>query len=165
MEAGEIRHALFMTVRCDNGTAVYPATGLGAACAQLGESNTSAPAEGQRFQLNMTDTEIDAMNVPPWKKIILRAMQRYGMYVGDTGGSPWDLMFESGSTYTSFPPYTDPMVNYAINHQGEGGISYWGGAWHFDLRSGLDAHDKPWWTRLRVIAPCVAETQRYNCLP
>ena len=39
-----------------------------------------------RFQLDMSDAEIRALGVPRWKRGILRAMARYGMFVGDTGG-------------------------------------------------------------------------------
>jgi hypothetical protein len=60
----------------------------------------------------MADAEILALGAPRWKRTILYAMARYGMFVGDTGGSPWDLEFESGSTYTSFRR-EDPLVDTA----------------------------------------------------
>jgi hypothetical protein len=43
------------------------------------------PALGQHFYLDMSSAEIDALNVPAWKKPILHAMAEYGMFVGDTG--------------------------------------------------------------------------------
>jgi hypothetical protein len=47
----------------------------------------------------MTDAEIDALAVPAWKKTIFRAMARYGMYFGDTGGgSNWGIQVESDTT-------------------------------------------------------------------
>ena len=54
-------------------------------------SSTSRPPRSPRCGL------------PDWKKTILRAMSEYGLYVGDTtGGTPWNIWFESGSSYTSF---------------------------------------------------------------
>ena len=106
LAAGEINHALFMVVKCTSGTSVYPAgPGAGSACAD----KTNAPAMGQHFYLDMTDAEIEALSVPAWQKTILRAMARYGLYVGDTGGGGWGIQFESGSSFTSFGQ-TDPWV-------------------------------------------------------
>ena len=99
MRRGRIDHALFMLVRCDSGRKVYPARGLGLRVRQL----AGAPSQGTRFQLDLSPAEIDALRMPDWKKTILRAMAEYGLYVGDTtGGTPWNIWFESGATYTSF---------------------------------------------------------------
>ncbi|MCQ7030002.1 hypothetical protein MRO55_26225, partial [Escherichia coli] len=65
-----------------------------------------------RFQLTLTEAQISALNVPAWKKTILRAMARYGLYVGDTGTSSWGIQLESGTTYTSFGT-SDPFVTFA----------------------------------------------------
>jgi hypothetical protein len=151
LESGQINHALTFVTRCDNNTHVYPARGLGRPCSAVGESNATAPPMGARFQLAMSATAIDALEVPRWKKTILHAMARYGMYLGDTGGG--FLSFESGSTYTSFG-YRDAMETFAQQHLGEGGISTSVGDdgkrdYVFDLASGVP------WVRLRVIAPCV----------
>jgi hypothetical protein len=141
MQRGRIDHALFMVVKCDSGQKVYPAMGLGAKCSDP----SHAPAEGMRFQLTLSDSQIDALSVPAWKKTILRAMAHYGLYVGDTGGSPWDLEFESGSTYTSFG-YEDRMVSFAK----QAGIPQSSdGRYYFNVKDGVD------WTRyLRVVDPC-----------
>ena len=64
---------------------------------------------GQHFFLEMTDAQIEALSVPSWQKTILRAMARYGLYVGDTGGGGWGIQFESGSSFTSFGQ-PDPWV-------------------------------------------------------
>jgi hypothetical protein len=153
MEAGKINHAISFVTRCDNDTYVYPARGLGSACSASGESNADAPPMGARFQLDMSDAEIDALAVPGWKKTILRAIARYGMYLGDTGGG--FLSFESGSTYTSFG-VQDEMEVFARQHVGEGGISTRIGDdgkrdYLFDVESGIP------WDRLRVIDPCVTQ--------
>jgi hypothetical protein len=36
----------------------------------------------------VTPSQIDALSVPEWQKIILRAMAKFDMYVGDNGGAP-----------------------------------------------------------------------------
>ena len=72
----------------------------------------------QHLYLAMSDDEIGALNVPDWQKTILTAMARYGMFVGDTGGSPWGVEFESGSTYTSYGQ-ADPWVAWAKQQPGE----------------------------------------------
>jgi hypothetical protein len=144
LRRGRIDHALFLVADCDSGEIVYPARGRGAPCGD----RTDAPAQGMRFQLDMSDAEIRALDAPRWKRGILRALARYGMFVGDTGGSPWDLEFESGSTYTSFG-YPDPIVTYAkrigIPQEDDG-------RYHFELDDGID-----WRSRLRVVDPCVSE--------
>jgi len=101
---------------------------------------------GMRFRLAMSNAQIDALLEPDWKKTILRAMARYGLFVGDTGGSPLDLHFESGSTYTSFG-YEDRMVGFAA----AAGLSPdEAGVYHFDIGAGVD-----WARYLQVVDPCV----------
>jgi hypothetical protein len=143
LEAGRIRHALFVRVDCDNGTFVHPARGVGAAC----DDTTDAPAEGARFQLSMSRQEIDALGAPAWKRAILIAMSEYGFFVGDTGGSPWDVVLESGSTYTSFGR-PDRWEAVARNAGAERSSR---GHWRLDLAAGVD-----WARRLRLIDPCVS---------
>jgi hypothetical protein len=144
LRRGRIEHALFLVAECDSGEFVYPAQGIGAPC----EDRTNAPAEGMRFQLDMSDREIRALGEPRWREGILRALAHYGMFVGDTGGSPWDLEFESGSTYTSFG-YPDPIVTLAkrlgIPQEADG-------RYHYELDHVVD-----WRSRLRVVDPCVTE--------
>ena len=94
-----------MTVDCTNGHAVYPADhNAGTACGRglLDGSTEVAPAMGQHFFLEMSDAEIEALPVAHWQKTILEAMARYGMFVGDTGGSGWGILIESASSFTSF---------------------------------------------------------------
>jgi len=143
LAAGHINHALFIAVNCDSGSWVYPATKGGSPCSDP----TNAPPEGTRFQLAMSDAQIDALNVPAWKKTILTAMAHYGLIVGDTGGS-WQIQSESGVQYTSMAqpdkwvgfakkvgaPYYSPDNDYVLN-----------------LASGVD-----WAKYLRVVDPCVS---------
>ena len=71
-----------------------PGSRAGAAVRQR---SAGAPSQGTRFQLDLSPAEIDALRAPAWKKTILRAMAEYGLYVGDTtGGTPWNIWFESG---------------------------------------------------------------------
>lgn len=143
LEAGEIDHALFMVVRCDSGRYVYPAKKTGRACSDT----DNAPPMGTRFQLDMSDAEINSLPVPRWKKAILRAMARYGLYFGDTGSGSWTIQFESGSTYTSFGQ-RDRLDAFAQRN----GLPTWDGRHIFNMRDGVD-----WQRRLKVIHPCVAQ--------
>ena len=146
--AGEINHAIFMVAKCDSAAFVYPANKSGRSCASMGLSNNDAPPMGARFQLTLSDGQIDALAVPLWKKAILRAMARYGMYLGDTGGGPsWGIQAESGSTYTSFGA-EDQLVTYAR----ASGVASNGGTYVFNIRDDVD-----WARYLRVIAPCTTQ--------
>ena len=147
LAAGEIRHALFMTINCDSGAPVYPALKSGRSCASIGQTNTDAPPMGARFQLTMTDAQIDALAVPAWKKTILRAMAHYGMYTGDTGGGAWGVQAESGQTYTSFGK-EDALVSYGKSV----GVPLYNGRYIFNIRDGVD-----WARYLRVVDPCAAK--------
>jgi len=146
LAAGRIDHALFMTYPCGAPTApVYPASKGGAMCDAT--TGVNAFPMGTRFQLDMTDAEIDALGFARWKTAILKAMANYGMYFGDTGGKSWAVMAESSSTYTAFG-LQDPLLAIARAagyRQGSDGI-----AW-MDLASGVD-----WRSRLRALAPCSA---------
>jgi hypothetical protein len=146
LQAGRIDHALFMMVGCTHSGHVYPAAGDATICADQAD----APRTGERFQLAMSDAEIDALAVPEWKKTILRALATYGAYVGDTGGNEaFTFQFESGSTYTSFAS-ADPLAGFAA--QQGAGVTSADGKWYFDLGSGVD-----WERRLRVVDPCVTQ--------
>jgi hypothetical protein len=142
MARGRIDHALFMMVGCTSHQIVYPAGGYAADCAD----QTDAPAVGQHFWLEMTEAEIEALDLPDWKQTILVALSRYGAYVGDTGGNEaFTFQFESGSTYISFG-FADPMVTFA--RQQTAGVTEESGTFRFDLASGVD-----WRNRLHVLAP------------
>ena len=153
LRAGEIDHALFMTVPCSRGSSVYPSgPGAGTSCAHSDESRPAPPAMGQRLYLGMSKGEVNALPIPRWERTILQAMRRYGMFVGDTGGGgEWGIQFESPSSFTSFGR-SDPWlslgrrVGLAPDHQSDGTTRY---VW--DMRGAVD-----WATELRVAAPCVS---------
>jgi hypothetical protein len=114
----------------------------------MGLSGANAPPMGSRFQLAMSDDQIAALPVPPWKKAILTAMAHYGMYFGDTGGGAWGLQTESPATYTSFGQ-PDPIMTWAKTAPG---VTMWNGNWVLNLKDGVD-----WARYLRVVDPCVAQ--------
>jgi hypothetical protein len=97
----------------------------------------------------MSAAQIDALSLPQWQKIILRAMAKYGMYVGNNGGSPWALQFESGDNYTSFGD-PDPWVAYARSQgiQGSHDAKTGRTLYPFSLKNAVD-----WKSKLKVLAP------------
>ena len=137
MEYSGAERSVFGVVKCSSGRAVWPAAGTGSKCADP----AAAPALGTRFQLALSDAQIEALGVPAWKRTILRAMARYGVIVGDTGGSGFNLQFESGTSYTSFG-YEDPMVAFARRND----VPRYQGKYVFNLRDGID-----WQRHLRVV--------------
>lgn len=82
MAAGEIRHALvfgFPTTKA--GGPVWPATSSDGR-----SSSPGAIPEGARLQLDPS-LDLDSLGLTAWQKTIARALQRYGMILGDTGGT------------------------------------------------------------------------------
>jgi hypothetical protein len=147
LAAGRIDHALFAVVECTAGH-VYPAAQSASECGA-----SDAPPNGARLQLDMTGAEIDALAVPAWKKTILRALSRYGMIVGDTGGNgAFGLQFESGVVDRAYdrPERIDRFATAARlpEHRNDdtGRLEH-----VFDLGAGVD-----WAERLRVVDPCVS---------
>jgi hypothetical protein len=148
LEAGQINHALFFAVGCDNGTYVYPAKKTGLSCSKVGQPTSDAPPMGTHFMLDMTPAQIDALAVPAWKKTILRALAEYGAFMGDTGGS-LGLAEESATTHTAFG-LEDKWVRFAKAN----GVPYYApdDVWIFNIRDGVD-----WKRHLKVVDPCVAQ--------
>jgi hypothetical protein len=139
LAAGKINHALFITVPCGAQSPAYVAPALkgGTLCSD----NTNRVPMGARLRLNMSDAEIDALNVEPWKKAVLHALHTYGAYMGDTGGPPsFGIMLESDATYTPFG-ITSRMVDFARNN----GWAAYNGYYVGRLRDGIP------WARLQVL--------------
>jgi hypothetical protein len=139
LQAGQINHAVFITVPCgaSSPTSVLPAAKGGTLCSD----NTDRLPMGARLQLAMTEAEIDALPVPAWKKTILQAMRRYGMYFGDTGGpSSFGVMLESGATYTGFG-VSNRMAEFAKAN----GWTAYNGYYVGKLKDGVP------WNRVRVL--------------
>jgi len=145
LQAAEIPHAISVVMWCQSNEVVYPATGKGTVC----PNPTNAPAMGSRFQLNYTEAEIDALNAPPHRKAIYKAMAKYGLFFGDTDDyGLFKIETDSDYSYTSFG-HSPRWLNLAKTTPG----------WSFDgsdYRSDLNA-DGIDWHRLRVIAPCVSQ--------
>lgn len=106
LTGGVIEHAFFMTTYRTRGV-VYPAIG---AASEV--TDTHAPPNGAHFRYAPDDTFIDAQTWPSWVKLIMKAMHKYGLYVGDTGGATTDrivVKMESDQVYRSFPgTYSTP---------------------------------------------------------
>ena len=78
IQAGEINHAIRITVPHTQNTYIWPAR------AQAGVANTAYPPMGQRFRLKAS---FDISGFSPTNQIILKAMKKYGMILADNG---WD---------------------------------------------------------------------------
>lgn len=82
LRRGHIDHALhFSMPNVREGEPVCPATHNDGE-----ESNLLALPEGTRMQLDPA-LDVDALPLPRWQKTIARALQRYGMFLRDAGGS------------------------------------------------------------------------------
>jgi hypothetical protein len=79
VKAGAIRHAIRFTVDCTTEAYVWPARH------QAGVDDRDCPPMGARFRL---DDAFDLDEFSPKAKVILRAMQRYGLMLADNG-SDW----------------------------------------------------------------------------
>ncbi len=89
--SGEIRHALVFTFWenriADNGDNIMM---LPPACRSDGmHAGSKYPIEGMCFQLDpsLTEKDFDAWGLTSEGKVLARALQKYGMYLGDNGGS------------------------------------------------------------------------------
>lgn len=129
------------------------ATGTGASTWTIANRNLNYPPDGQLFKLTYTAAQIAALPIHAWLKAVLTACATYGMYVRDTGGRshPIELLFESGSTYTSFAA-SDPIMTYAAAHEADtnSGISHSSSplVYFFDIMTGVD-----WAGHLQALAP------------
>jgi hypothetical protein len=79
VQAGEIAHAIRFTFACTTDAYVWPARH------QAGVDDPDCPPMGARFRLK---AGFDLSGFSPKARVILRAMQRYGMIVADNG-SDW----------------------------------------------------------------------------
>jgi len=81
VQMGEIRHALRFTAQITRTAYQYPATH------QAGStSNINAPPMGMRVRLK-SSFNINSPNFSPNVRVILRAMQKYGMILADNGSN------------------------------------------------------------------------------
>jgi hypothetical protein len=105
-----IHHPLYINLFCvfdSPYSKVFPANdgGRGCSTSNIAQNKSLYPKQGSLFFLDYTAAQIDAMNIPPYKKAIIRAMSYYGGYAGDTvgeGGVPTLYLparVESGQAY------------------------------------------------------------------
>lgn len=81
--AGEIRHAIRFTAPCTQDSYVWPARHQ--AVPRSCDGGTNRPPMGQRFRLKAS---FDTSGAPASVRVILRAMQKYGIILADNG-SAW----------------------------------------------------------------------------
>ena len=90
-----IDHALFVAVNGWNGR-VYPGPLQGGTSGQIGDVN--APAMGAHLRVKAS-FDVAASGLPLWHKRIMKALQTYGAYIGDNGGSSLNFQLESENPY------------------------------------------------------------------
>jgi hypothetical protein len=140
LKAGNVNHALAMTVQCVQPNDVWPAPAWGrgdSVCADRG----AGPHLGSLVQLTMSDREIAATHAPAWQRAIMKAMAHYGIYVVDTNGpsnTELSLIQEDDLSFTSFGHGAE-MSGFVNSLSGT------------DTVRGVPIDV----SRLRVIAPCV----------
>lgn len=105
LNSGRIRHALTFVFRFTKaGGPVRPATGSDGTSMDPG-----AIPEGARLQLDPS-LDIDALGLEPWQRIIAKALQEYGMYLADTGGTVAIQAVHSQSVATAYPWVDEPRL-------------------------------------------------------
>lgn len=90
LEAGEIRHAICFTSKMVRQHATGANIFLPPACRSDGRDvGRQYPIMGMRFQLNpeLNEEDFDEWGLNRAGKILARALQRYGMYLGVSGGA------------------------------------------------------------------------------
>ena len=93
--AGEIRHAMVFTFGKNRDVSGGQIMMLPPACRSDGWYDNDDPPgaiypiEGMRFQLDpsLTEADFDDWGLTPEGKVLARALQEYGMFLGDNGGS------------------------------------------------------------------------------
>jgi hypothetical protein len=90
VQAGEIRHALRFTVQRTQRAYVHPATHFASS-----ENDPSLPPLGLRVRLK-ADYDVGRYSGAP--RVILTALQRYGMFLADNG-SDWFISGESNAAW------------------------------------------------------------------
>ena len=142
---GLIPHSLHMNMACGTGQ-VYPGS-TNDQCSQFGYSG---PPAGARFQLTLTDAQINALPAAAWEKVILHALHDYGA-IGDVTcprqcGDRINLYTESQTQYGAYGqtwPVSEFDWSSPSNNGGYGSVpTHWQPA-------GVN-----WSTMLRILDPC-----------
>jgi hypothetical protein len=107
LAAGHIDHALaFGFPDAKAGGPVWPATH-----SDGNSTATGAIPEGARVQLDPS-LDLDSLGLNPWQKIVARALQTYGMFLADSGGTTSLYAENMQSTSVAYPwgDATYPMM-------------------------------------------------------
>lgn len=160
---GVINHPLYIYSTCTVGH-IFPSPGDTYQCANLVPSNNGAkrPPQGALVFFDYTDAQINAMNLPAWQKPLVRAMSRYGAYIGDTTANytqTMSLATESSQAWVQ-AGQTNPLYAWLAS-QGIGclGNSPPGSSCRYDMRwlaniplvNGTDVR-----SHIHMAAECVA---------
>jgi len=143
--AGRIDHALQMNVSCSSPEVRYPAAMTDTLCKPVTDGS---PPMGARFQLDLTDAQIDALPAPPPLKAIYRALARYGAFASDTtGGYGIGFQIEGGLSYTTMgrpDPWRAVAARLGVRERPDG-------TYRIELNvPGFDVA-----AHMRMLAPCV----------
>lgn len=153
LSAGAINHALFVVVK-GGGAAqaqVYPGQTGG-----VGATGTSEPPIGSLLWLDQPCSTINAItDIPAWDKAVLCALNKYGGYVGDTGGpNGISIGFSSDNAYTAYG-LTGQMANFWSTHGiTENNTTH---TFFIPITQGATVTQTWWNTHLHVLDPCVAK--------
>ncbi|HUQ23743.1 MAG TPA: fibronectin type III domain-containing protein [Gaiellaceae bacterium] len=102
---GRIEHALvFSLPGIGEGPPVCPATHNAPVGGGLGV--TDALREGHRLRLDPS-VDVDALPLPAWQRTIARALQRYGMYLRDNGGTMG--IYAENTINRGYDPWRDEL--------------------------------------------------------
>jgi hypothetical protein len=112
-----INHALLLNDRCNLNQFVFPSKGLTTACSD----DKPHPSNGSLFYI---DSGYNCKALPAWQEPFCRAMQTYGGYIVDTGGTGPDggmyvTRIENGVAYT-LAGVSDPVFAFLAAQSGNG---------------------------------------------
>lgn len=155
--AGNINHALFAVVDCSALSSgpegrTFPAN---PGNDDPGCANSLIP-QGGWFQLNLSEAQINALpNISDWQKTILKALSKYGMFVGDEGSNrSFEFQAEGANTYIG---QRNPWIDWANQERSKPNNNINGSGDNFTLGVNNGLSTDFWAKNLRLIDPCVIE--------
>jgi hypothetical protein len=101
--AQSIKHVIFVSTPCNQGSYVFPANNTDGQLFQSACNGSVGPQEGQRMWLDLTDAQINALSAHTWVKTILHQMHDYGfMFVDTDGAYPWNIDVLDDNTFLNW---------------------------------------------------------------